>query len=71
LLGDVSISQQAFDDAFPGPKNAFTLLDAGPEANAALDAAAAGFNDATFHTGEGFGKERTKSSASFLAMLYE
>ncbi len=42
----------------------------GPEARTALDAAAVGFNDATFHTGEGFGEERTKSFASFLQMLY-
>ena len=70
LLGDVSISQRAFDDAFPQPKNAFTFLDGRPEAKTALDAATVSYNDATFHTGEGFGEERTKSFASFLAMLY-
>jgi putative ABC transport system permease protein len=70
LLKDVSIGQAAFDDAFPAPKNAFTFLDAGPGANAALTAAAKGLGDATLHTGAAFPKDATKEMATFLAMLY-
>jgi putative ABC transport system permease protein len=70
LLKDVSIGQAAFDDAFPAPKNAFTFLDAGPDASAALIAAAKGLGDATLHTGAAFPKDATKDMATFLAMLY-
>jgi putative ABC transport system permease protein len=70
LLGEVSIAQQAFDATFPRPQNMFTFLDAGPGADEALAATAAGFNDATFHTGEEYGRERTKNFAGFLKMLY-
>jgi putative ABC transport system permease protein len=70
LLGDVSISVAAFDDAFPTPKNMFTFLDAGADVDPALTAAARGFGDAELHTGEAFGKDRTKSFASLLQMLY-
>jgi putative ABC transport system permease protein len=70
LLEQVSISQEAFDDAFPAPRNAFTFLDAGPEASAALTAAAKGLGDATLHTGAEYPKAATKDMATFLAMLY-
>jgi putative ABC transport system permease protein len=70
MLGDISISQQAFDAAFPQPKNSLTFLDAGPEADSALTATAAAFNDATFSTADTFGKDRTKNFAQLLTMLY-
>jgi len=70
MLGEMSISQQAFDAVFPQPKNMFTFIDAGPGANHALVAAAAGFSDARLHTGEAFAKDYTESFASFLQMLY-
>jgi putative ABC transport system permease protein len=70
MLGSVTIGQQAFDDVFPQPKNRFTFLDAGPDANQALTAAAAGFSDATVHTGEAFAKDYTEDFASFLQILY-
>ena len=70
LLNDVSISQAAFDDAFPSPKNAFTFLDARPDAVPALEAAAKGSGDATLHTGAAYPKDATKDMATFLAMLY-
>ena len=70
MLGMVSITQQAFDQTFPQPKNRFTFIDAGPEAKGALSAAAAPFNDATLHTGEAFAKDYTKGFASFLNLLY-
>ena len=69
-LGSISISQPAFDAAFPQPKNLFTFIDAGPGAQAALTAAAKGFNDAEFNTGEGFVQAYTDDFSSFLAMLY-
>jgi putative ABC transport system permease protein len=70
MLGDVTIGQQTFDDAFPQPKNMFTFIDAGAGANSRLAAVAAGFSDATFHTGDAFATDYTKGFASFLNMLY-
>ena len=37
MLGPITIGQQAFDEVFPQPKNRFTFLDAGPDADQALD----------------------------------
>jgi hypothetical protein len=45
MLGPITIGQQAFDRVFPQPKNRFTFIDAGPDANPALTAAAADFRD--------------------------
>ena len=70
MLGSITIGQQAFDQAFPQPKNRFTFLDAGAGAEQALTTAAAGFSDATVHTGEAFAKEYTEGFASFLNFLY-
>jgi putative ABC transport system permease protein len=70
MLGAITISQASFDDVFPRPTNQFTFLEAGPGQKTALAAAARGFNDAEFHTGEAFARDRTKNFASFLMMLY-
>ena len=70
MLGPISITQQAFDKAFPQPKNRFTFLDAGPDANQALTAASADFSDADVHTGAAFASDYTKGFASFLNFLY-
>jgi len=70
MLGSISIGQQAFDDVFPQPKNRFTFLDAGPDANQALTAAAADFTDAAVHTGAAFAKDYTEGFSSFLNFLY-
>ena len=70
MLGPISITQQAFDKAFPQPKNLFTFLDAGPDANQALTAASADFSDADVHTGAAFASDYTKGFASFLNFLY-
>jgi putative ABC transport system permease protein len=70
MLGSITIGQQTFDEVFPQPKNKFTFLDAGPDANQALTTAAADFSDATVHTGEAFAKDYTEDFASFLQMLY-
>ena len=70
MLGAITIGQQAFDKVFPQPKNRFTFLDAGPAANPALTAAAAGFSDAAVHTGAAFANDYTEGFASFLNFLY-
>jgi putative ABC transport system permease protein len=70
MLGSITIGQQAFDEVFPQPKNRFTFLDAGPDANQALTAAAADFSDAAVHTGAAFAKDYTEGFASFLNFLY-
>jgi putative ABC transport system permease protein len=70
LLGDVSMSQQAFDKAFSHPKNKFTFLDADAGSAAALTAAAKGLVDAKLHTGAAYPKDATKDMATVLAMLY-
>src|SRR3954447_3634824 len=70
MLGPISITQQAFDKAFPQPKNQFTFLDAGADAHQALTAASADFSDADVHTGAAFANDYTKGFASFLNFLY-
>ena len=70
MLGSVSITQQAFDETFPQPKNRFTFIDAGPRLEAALKAAAEPFSDAKLHTGDAFATDYTKGFASFLNLLY-
>ena len=70
LLGDISMSQQAFDAASRNPKNAITFLDADARAGKEIKATVAGYGDATFHTGAGYAKDSTKDMAALLAMLY-
>jgi putative ABC transport system permease protein len=70
MLGPISITQQAFDKAFPQPKNRFTFLDAGTDARQALTAASADFSDADVHTGAAFAHDYTQGFASFLNFLY-
>jgi putative ABC transport system permease protein len=70
MLNSISISQAAFDDAFPSPKNAYTFLDAEPRAAGALEAAVKGSGDANLHAGDAYAKDATKDMATFLAMLY-
>ena len=70
MLGSVTIAQQAFDEVFPQPKNRFTFLDAGANANQALTAAAADFSDANVHTGAAFASDYTEGFSSFLNFLY-
>ncbi len=70
MLGSITIAQQAFDEAFPQPKNRFTFLDAGADANQALTAAAADFSDANVHTGAAFASDYTEGFSSFLNFLY-
>jgi putative ABC transport system permease protein len=70
MLGPISIAQQTFDKSFPQPKNRFTFLDAGADADTALTAASADFSDADVHTGAAFASDYTKGFASFLNFLY-
>src|SRR3954471_7288559 len=70
MLGSITIGRQAFDDVFPQPKNKFTFLDGGPDANQALTAVAADFTDAAVHTGAAFAKDYTEGFSSFLNFLY-
>ncbi len=70
MLGAITIPQQTFDEVFPQPKNKFTFLDAGPDANQALTAAAADFTDADVHTGAAFASDYTESFTEFLNFLY-
>ncbi len=70
MLGSVTISQQAFDEVFPQPKNKYTFLAAGPDANRELTATAAAFSDAAVHTGAAFAKDYTEDFSSFLNFLY-
>lgn len=70
LLGDVSMSQKAFDAAFTQPKNSYTFLDASDAAGTKLAAEAKGMGDAKLHTGAEYAKDATKDITTFLAMLY-
>jgi putative ABC transport system permease protein len=70
LLGDVSMSQQGFDKAFPQAKNKFTFLDADGASAATLEAEAKGLVDAKLHTGAAYPKDATKDTQVVLAMLY-
>jgi len=54
----------------PQPKNKFTFLDAGADANQALTVVAANFTDAAVRTGTAFGCDYTQGFASFLNFLY-
>jgi putative ABC transport system permease protein len=70
MLGSITIGQQTFDEVFPQPKNKFTFLDAGADANQALTRVAADFSDAGVHTGAAFAKDYTQGFAEFLNFLY-
>jgi putative ABC transport system permease protein len=70
MLGPITIAQQGFDEVFPQPRNRFTFLDAGPEANQALTAAAADFTDTSLSSGAEFANDYTEGFASFLNFLY-
>jgi putative ABC transport system permease protein len=70
LLHNVSITQAAFDDAFPTPKNAYTFVEAGEGAAPALEAVIADSGDATLETGTAYAEAATKEMATILAMLY-
>ena len=71
LLGDVAVGQKAFDAAYQAPKNSMTFVDTeAGVTTAAIETAAAGYPDANVSTEAKFGKDRTKSFATFLSMIY-
>jgi putative ABC transport system permease protein len=70
LLGDVSMTKQAFDKAFNNPKNSFTFLAGDAGAEKTLAAAVEDSGDAQFHTGAAYPKDATKDMATVMAMLY-
>jgi putative ABC transport system permease protein len=70
LLGDVSMTQRAFDKAFNNPKNSFTFLDADAAAADAIKAEAKDSGDANYHTGAAYPQDATKDMATVMAMLY-
>jgi putative ABC transport system permease protein len=68
LLGQVSITQHAFDGAFTRPQNAFTFV-AG-SSQAALAQSVHGYPDAKVLDQDGFVKSRTDGLAMILKLLY-
>jgi putative ABC transport system permease protein len=70
LLGDISISQQAFDASFPALKDSLTFIDADARAAAAIKSTAGRLGEVSFHTGAAYPKDKTKDMATALAMLY-
>jgi putative ABC transport system permease protein len=70
LLGDVSVNQPVFDQAFDDAGNSLTFLDADPRAAAAISSTAADLGDVRLHTGAAYPIDKTKDMATALAMLY-
>ena len=71
LVLDVAVGQEAFDAAYEAPKNSMTFVDTETGVTtASIEKAAAGYPDANVSTAEQFGKDRTKSFATFLSMIY-
>jgi putative ABC transport system permease protein len=68
LLGDVSISQTAFDGAFARPQNLFTFVDG--SSKAALTASIGDYPEAKLTTETEFTKSRTDGLEMILKMLY-
>jgi putative ABC transport system permease protein len=68
LLGDVSISQTAFDGAFARPQNQFTFVAGSSEA--ALAGSIGDYPDAKLTTETEFTKSRTDGLAMILKLLY-
>jgi putative ABC transport system permease protein len=70
LLGEVLLSTTSFDAAFPGAKDAFTLV-AAPEASAtSIAAGLSAFPDATVQTRGEFVDQRIEEFTTFLNLLY-
>jgi putative ABC transport system permease protein len=70
LLGAVTIGREAFDAAFPRPRNLFTFVDAGGAADSALEQTVARFPDAKLHTEPEFVTSRTAEFSTILNLLY-
>ena len=74
LLGQVAVSQRAFDASFPRPKDLFTFVDvaggASSQSTAALKQALSPFPDAVVRTRDGWVDERAKGINKILAIFY-
>jgi putative ABC transport system permease protein len=74
LLGAALISQEAFDAAFPRPKDAYTFVggtgSSTDEGAAALEAGLADFPDATVTTAAGFADDSAADLSTILNLLY-
>ena len=74
LLGAVTISQEAFDAAFPRPRNLFTFVNVSGDTDEAavsgLEQTVAGFPDAKLHTEAAFVTSRTAEFRTILNLLY-
>ena len=74
LLAKVAIRQEAFDRAFPRPRNSFTFVnvrgDATPETTAALRDAIAGFPELRLDTEAGWVEERAGGVDMLLNLFY-
>jgi putative ABC transport system permease protein len=71
LLGAVTISREAFDAAFPRPRNLFTFVDLGGAGDgSALEQTVAAFPDAKLHDESGFVTSRTSEFSTILNLLY-
>ena len=68
VLSDVLISQQAFDAAFPRPKDTLTLVSGAD--TAAIERSLARFPDTTIDTTAGYAVASTKDLSTILNMLY-
>jgi putative ABC transport system permease protein len=71
LLGAVTVHRDAFDAAFPRPRNLFTFVDAGGAGDpSALERTIASFPDAKLHTEPEFVTSRTAEFSTILNLLY-
>jgi putative ABC transport system permease protein len=74
LLGAITISKDAFDAAFPRPRNLFTFANVSGDGTAAaasaLEQTVARFPDAKLHTESAFVTSRTKEFRTILNLLY-
>ena len=71
LLGKVTITQQAFDEGFPRPRNLFTFVDVADEGNVTgLERTVSSFPDAKLYDESGFVVSRTKEFSTILNLLY-
>lgn len=70
LLGTVLLSTTSFDVAFPGAKDAFTLVSAPVGSAPAIAAGLASFPDATVQTRGEFVDKRIEEFTTFLNLLY-
>jgi putative ABC transport system permease protein len=70
LLGSVTISQEAFDAAFPRPRDLFTFVNTVTGSVTALESTVSGFPDAKLHDEPGFVTSRTAEFSTILNLLY-